>query len=224
MGIVRSGGGGAKAMMEAVSKYNYACGETLGGHLAEKFDGSRVIILVMPESNTGLPNDLQDSMLAGLKKGMGSSLEVVSTIPLKPSEDYLAKMKAGEESGDDAIAAENMEFLEYEMMSYDMWFDAAYLSDLLAEHAGTFDVLISTIGLPMDFAESKLADQTGFPDLAVLNAPMYGLKELYKPNSEGWKGGEDVPEDTATAFAKRYVLLTPDNVEEFAGRYPDMFD
>ncbi len=232
MGIVSSSGS-AKGMMNAITQYNHASGEVLGRHLAEKFEGKRALVLLQPASELEAADTFNNSILDGLRRGLGSSLEIVNTINLTPPPALVGQMdamSAGLEPG-----GEDEAYMDYELMNYEMWFDSKYLSDFLAEHKGTFDVLISAVGMPMDLADSPLSRETDLPEIAVLNASGYGMKNLvtegvldavvtYNPDPEGWKDMKSVPKNTADAFAKRYLLVTPDNIDEMSATYPNAFN
>ena len=225
-----SSGSPAKRVAKSMDRYNYACGEIMGRHLAETFSGSRVLVLLPPRAPATAEtsvNSVENSALEGLKSGMGSALELVNAVPIEPPASFVKQLQSME------VDAESMEF---EVMNYQMWFNARCLASNLAKHKGTYDVLISSIGLPEDFVDSKLANSSNLPEMAVLNAFPYRIKRLiergvldavvvHKPSPEGgWKDALKVPSDTREAFDKRYVLVTSGNVGDVSATYPSLLN
>jgi len=175
----------------------------LGQNIAERFPKSKILVIVSPNYQK---KSEQKAMIATLQEGMGSKMSKVSIEPLK--------IKVGPNSR---------------------------LSDVM--HAKDFNLLIkknkpniviSLVGLPMDFPKLKIWEQ--FEDnpekatkLAIING---SVSKLYQPiksgvivavvryNPDVLVDKDDVyPGDYKKAFAKRYLLITPENVDNIRKKF-----
>ncbi len=122
-----------------------------------------------------------------------------------------------------------------EMMPEADLFLTAEMFDKIIERYSDCDMVISTLGLPMDYRDMKLWTMAPEkrPRLVLLDAYVYDLRKAiekgaiaavvqYRPDAE-YRPDEDVPDNTAEAFAKRYILITPENVDEMDKTYPGLF-
>lgn len=228
-GLLKSSDTGSK-LEKSLGSYSYACGVTLGQHLAENYAGSRALVLMEPVFAGREPHELQVSVLEGLKVGMGSALELVDTVAVDPPEAFVARAQNREPGAEPSTGETNLD-LPYERQNIDLWFNANYLARFLSERKGTYDVLISTVGLPRGFENSGLAGSSDLPVMAVLNAPGTPMKELIlngtldvvvadKPSVNPWHVMQNVPKDVDEAFDKRFVLVTKDNLAEVVATFP----
>ena len=219
-------------IVKSMGSYSYASGVVLGRHLAETHQGERALILTEPVFDGQQPNEIQRAAVEGLKKGMGSALEVVDVVAVDPPEAYVERARRSWASdGLDPPEGQTTNSIPSLMRDYNRWYDVNYLAQLLNERAGTYDVLISTVGLPRGFLGSPLSRHPALPDIALMNAPGQPLKSLLeigavdvavadKPVANPWKVIQDAPADVDEAFDKRYVLVTKDNLAEVAATYP----
>lgn len=233
MGLVSSNDETPK-LIKSLNRYSYASGETLGRHLAEAYSGSRVLILVQPTFPGEEPDPLQVSIQEGLKQGMGSALELVDIVPAGPPDGYVERVIANTPPELKPPPGTPEGWIPALERDYNRWFNARFFATILAAHKGTYDVLVSAVGLPRDFANSRMANHPDLPEIiAVLNAPDLPMKRLIqdgtvdllvaeKPSANPWADAENAPEEIAEAFARRYILVTRDNVDEIAATYPNL--
>ncbi len=227
-GLLISGNSTPK-LAKALNRYSYACGQTLGKHLVEHHSGSRLLLLVEPTFGGDESDILQVAIEEGLKASIGSDLIWAGTVPVDPPPAYVERAKKFSQQGPPPYP-ENP--IPYEMRGYEGWFSSGYLAKLLAEHEGTYDVLVSAVGLPRNFPRSRLVKNGDLPEtIAVLNAhgmPMRGLVKsgiidtvvAVKPSVNPWKDVSSAPHDLDEAFAKRFILVTQENLDEMVAAYP----
>ncbi len=204
-------------------------GKKLGLYLAEKHAGAKVLILTEPKlgSQTGKPNPLVE----GLKEGMGSKLTVAAEaspeVPADKAKAFAKEMPMeGTPGGTSGGAqAEMMPPLEY-------WYTAKIFDALLGKYDGQFDLLVTTIGLPQDARVSAILKGKSCPKIAVLNGSIYDLKAAFKPtmivaaityNPKAVYDDKPVPRDLDEAFGKRFLLVTPDTLQQVGSTNPDIF-
>ena len=219
-------------LIKSLNRYSYASGETLGRYLAETYSGSRALILVQPTFVGEEPDLLQVSIQEGLKQGMGSALELVGVVPAGPPDGYVERILANMPPQLEPPPGTPEGWIPALERDYHRWFNAKFFATILATHKGTYDVLISAVGLPRDFASSSLVKHPDLPKtIAVLNAWDMPMKRLIqrgtidvlvadKPSANPWQDAQNAPEDIAEAFAKMYILVTADNLEEVVATYP----
>jgi hypothetical protein len=216
-----------------LNRYNYAAGEALGRHLAENNSGSRALLLVEPTWPGEKADILQTSIEEGLRQGMGSNLDLVDVVPVDPPPGYTERvresMKAGRIDPPPGVSDDWIPILERD---HSRWFSSNYLAALLASRKGTCDVLISAVGVPRDFANSRLLNSSDLPKtFAVLNPPDMPMARLVsggvvdalvviKPSANPWEDANSAPADIAEAFEKRFILVTQENLQEMAAAYP----
>lgn len=219
-------------LVKSIGSYGYASGVVLGRHLAETYPGSRALVLTEPVFDGAEPHELQRAMLDGLKEGMGSALEIVDTVAVDPPPAYVERARRSwARDGLEPPEGQTTNSIPSLMQEHTRWFDVQYFAHVLDTHQGTYDVLISTVGLPKGFSTSKFARNPALPDFALMNAPGERLKGLIeigavdvvvadKPSANPWKVIQNAPGNVDEAFEKRYVLVTKDNLAEVVAAYP----
>ncbi|MBN2450396.1 MAG: hypothetical protein JXR77_08400 [Lentisphaeria bacterium] len=213
-------------IVEKELRYQEIGGEKLAGYLAEKFPGSKVLLLAEPTLGTGQPK--VNPMVKGFKDAAGGKLTIVAEIrpeiPADKAKAFQAEspMESGMEGSD---MAEMMPPLEY-------WYNAKIFDELLGKQSD-FDILVTTIGLPQDARNSKLLkDKAQRPKIAILNGSIYDLKGAFTPdmlvaaityNPKAEYDDKAVPRNLDEAFNKRFLLVTPENIAQIASQAPDLF-
>ena len=99
-----------------------------------------------------------------------------------------------------------------------------------------YDMVISLIGLPVPVEKLKMLnvkDAKKGKKIVIQNGDIKFLKHAFKngrivaclrPNpAGGFNFGERIPKDEAKAFNRRYILITPENVDEMDAQYKDLF-
>lgn len=223
--------GGGKREPPAVSinrRYQVIKGRALGGYLAETFPGKRALILLPPEmpgmiGATGEPP--YKAQLAGLKRAM-TGMEIVAKVePKMPAEMKARFAKAL------ADAKGGMLMMPEEMR----WFSVARLNEELHPYEGKYDILICLTSLPgvepipTGMREEPYTKLTCWTDPTIKIALSEGgVARLGKAIADGKicaavTYGQNIPDDAwdkqppadlMEAFGKRFVLITPDNIQE----------
>jgi hypothetical protein len=201
----------------------------LAEHLAAKYPGERVLVISNPfAQREGFPPEVraqEEAGLRGLREGFGTkvTLQAVALPELKPEAEANPRAVVI-----DAATTTPLSYLVAE--------DAF---DKLAKAHPDCEILVSLIGLPAQLDRVELWRQPGriklallLPDLrivgdkaAVLNAVKSGklaafvLSKPGAPAEQERHGG-----DPAAEFERRFVLVTPENVERVFQAYPRLFE
>ena len=123
---------------------------------------------------------------------------------------------------------------EEEMMMYEYYLTAEAFDQMLDDHPEC-NMVISLMGLPYDFPEMSFwgKEEAERQKLVVVNANLYDLRKAimgnfiqaavaHRPDIK-YDINEVVPDETQAAFDKRYLLITPENVNSIADKFPKMF-
>jgi len=227
MNIVKTTtGGDTGAIVEREQLFQKVGTEKLGMYIAEKHSGAKALIITEPRMGT--TTDKPNILVEGLKAGLGDAITVVAEVspevPKNATAAFSAEMPAME-GGEGGMEGEMLPPLEY-------WYTGKILTKLLDEYTGKYDMIITTIGLPQDAARMKLWTSADKPKVVIANGSIYELKGAiksgmivgavtYNPNAE--YDDKPVPKDLDEAFDKRFLLVTPANVDEVTSKYGDIF-
>jgi len=219
--------GGNRVDVEAIRERELAYAEIsthkLGAYLGEKFAGSDAVVIV--PIDFGVPNESAVAQLRGLKEGLGTDVEIVAEVSPELSEEFKQMMEQAPEGAE-------MPYMGMAPMM-DMMIRAEQFNKIFKEEAKGVDLVITLVGLPMDLENLICWKMSDPPKLAVYSAMQVPrLKEAikqdyvsaliaYRPDPDMEQ--KDIPDDMEEAFAKRYLLITPENVEEYAAKYEMLF-
>jgi len=219
------GGKNTHQVVDREVAFQKAGGRKLGTYLAEKHQGAKVLILSEPRM--GGPTGKTNPLIDGFKDGIGTKLTVVAEIspevPADKAKAFSAEMPMEGPSGGEG-AGQMMPPLEY-------WYTAKIFDDLIGKQTG-FDMIVTTIGLPNDAAKSRILKDKTRPKIAVLNGTIYDLKAAIKPdmivaaityNPKAVYDDKPVPKDLDEAFNKRFLLVTPETLQQVSQAHQDIF-
>jgi hypothetical protein len=227
IGVRKMGGGAAtQQVVDREVAFQKIGGKKLGTYLASKHAGAKVLILSEPKMGavTGRTNPLID----GLKEAITGKLTVVAEVspevPADKAKAFAAEMpmEGGPAGGE--TPGQMMPPLEY-------WYTAKIFDDLIAKQSG-FDLIVTTIGLPQDAGKSRILKDKNRPKIAVLNGTIYDLKSAINPdtivaaityNPKAVYDDKPVPKDLDEAFGKRFLIVTPDTLQQVSQAHPDIF-
>lgn len=202
--------------------YEHIAGQRVGVYVAEQKPGARVVVIAPFEHY--VYERRRQALLVGLTEGLGDAVTVTATVepPLPP--DVRAAYEAygeGEGEGDE------------EFPPIDAWFTVDYFDNLLAEHAGDADVVISLAGLPTGAAKLAFWDRADRPVIVSVFGPSPVLGDriasgdvlaAVKDRLSATYTGE-MPEDfdLVAAFNRRFVMVTAENLAEVREQSPRLF-
>jgi prepilin-type processing-associated H-X9-DG protein len=180
---------------------NYARirGTMLGSHLAQSHPNTRVLFLMPPMPKGGLV----EALVAGLRAGLADKATVVETVTLAPPEDAKG----------------------------DAWFTGQLINGKTAAFKGKVDLVVTGMGLPgqgiqtLWFWPSKVKVAIAAGDVAglrrAIQAKLVVAAAAINPGvvPDDWQP----PKNLAAAFAKRYLLITPENVQALAQKHGKLF-
>ncbi len=222
--IFTSGGPNMMKVREREMAYQMIGAKKLGMVLAEKHAGANAIIIVEPSA--GGPNETTDAMLAGLREGLGSGItiveEIAPEIPAAAMKQFAQDMGPMEGEGGGEEMLPPLEF----------WFTAKLFDELAEKNKSKADMIITTIGLPMDLGAMKFWKMKDRPKLALAGGSVYDLKRAIKDgmvvaavtyNPKAVYDEKAPPSDLDAAFDKRYLLVTSDNIDQIASEHTDIF-
>lgn len=207
-------------IMKELERYRILAGEKVGSFISDEYPAAHILVIGMSEAPS--------LYLKGLERGVskGASLELV--VP------QFASARQEIEGG--RVFAEN----EYTAMDENVdILNAALIDAAIAGAKQCPDIIVSLAGLPPDYENMDLWRQAGHPPLILLGgasnpAGLPGLARkiadgdiagmvLMRPDYDFQKAGTRLPRDMEDAFAERYILVTPKNIESTASRFPQLF-
>jgi len=207
--------------------YQKVSAQKLAMYLAEKFPGSKALVLVQPGGG-GAP-ERENALVSGLREGFGDKVTIVAElapeIPEAAKQAFIAEMPPQEPGAETPDSADVIPPLEY-------WYSAAVFDKAVKDYEGKIDLVVTTIGLPQDPGHMDFWGLDPRPKLAIVSGSIYRLKKAiqsqaiaaavtYSPAAVY----EDTspPADVDKAFAKRFLLVTPENIGEIAAKHTDLF-
>ncbi len=181
---------------------NYAGvrGQKLGSYLAQAMPQTRVLLL-LPPAPEGSP---EAALAAGLKAGLSDQVSLVDTVTLAPPKD----------APKDAP-----------------WFTGKQINEQTAKYQDKVDLVVTGLGLPETGIQELWFWSKGVK-VALAAGDVARLKKalLAKLVVAAVAVDPDVvpdewppPQDLDTAFAKRFLLLTPENAEALGSKHPKLF-
>jgi len=201
--------------------------QKLGIYLAGRFPNARVLIVTEPKSDAApdVP-DSNSSLLQGLREGLEGKVTIVGEVAPEMPEGLSDTFRGetGMPPGEPGM--------EEMLPPTEFWFTAAVFDKLVEEHKDRCDLVVSTIGLPMDLRGMKFWRMRTAPKLALANASVYELRAAIKSDRVSaavtynpTAAFELVmpPSDLDEAFSKRFLLVTAENVDEIAETYAELF-
>ena len=121
-------------------------------------------------------------------------------------------------------------------MMVEEYMNAKYFNQLFDENKDV-DVFVMTLSLPYDpsqMAKIKLWNQKNPPKLVLINADVNFLGAeikkgtiagavVMRPDLKQEDFEKNAPKDLKAAFEARYLLITPENIDAIAKKYPNLF-
>ena len=103
---------------------------------------------------------------------------------------------------------------------------------VVEEYTDKVDLIITTIGLPEDSGRMAFWELKNPPKIALASGSVYRLKDAikrarvvaavtYSPDAR--YSDKPPPSDLDEAFDKHFLLITPDNIDGVAAKYPELF-
>lgn len=214
------GTGSTARLIENEMKYAGSSTEILGKYLAEKYPDSKVLLVIDREFEE---NQRQKTMIESLKKGFNNKISITATVsPLENIPDEYPEETETVPSGPEGTLPPLMEMTT-----------AADFDALVEKNAGC-DMIISLIGLPMDaqnMALWQMPDETR-PKVALVSSDIFNLKNAIKAgfivavvaySPQAVFDESRVPADPQKVFDRRYLLITPENVDEMEAKHNGIF-
>lgn len=197
----------------------------LGEFLAERHAGARALIITEP-SLQGIEARPASVQLSGLRRGFGDKIDIVAAVspkvPDSASSAFAAEYGSKQRGGQ---AGEMLPPLEF-------WYTAEIFDDIVARYTSECDLIVTTIGLPMQSERMRYWTMPNKPALALASGSIYELKQAIKTgtivgaityNPKAVYDEKAPPTDLDAAFDKRFLLVTPENVDTVARKHSDLF-
>jgi hypothetical protein len=151
-------------------------------------------------------------------QGMTVVATVPLTVPEQAMKEVAAEVPAGQQEGG-------------MLPPLEFWFTGRVLNEVTAAYAGEIDLVVTTVGLPVEAQPEPWFWQANVK-VAFANGSIYDLRRAIEDgriiaalacNPRAIYDDLPLPADPGAAFAKRYLLLSPENVTQTAAEYPDLF-
>ena len=114
----------------------------------------------------------------------------------------------------------------------EFWMTPEQFDSMIQPYIGKADLVITTIGLPMDMAKMKYWTWEKKPKMVIASGGIFSLKKAieagavvaavaYNPKAEF--NNLPPPSKLEDAFNNRFVLITTDNIKEVSTSSPELF-
>lgn len=223
--------------------YNRSVGTVVGRYLAEKFPGSKALVVV-----DKVKNSVFDEQYSALKDAIKGKITIVAEDmptpvepPPAPEGEAATSDAEGKAATGEKPALYSEEGIPPQEISLRETMKAADFDALIQRHPDC-NLIITFIGLPaeveeMEFwhSEAKSEEKPDLPEkpkIAIINGDVYKLKNAistgmvvaavtYSPKAKFDEA--TAPSNPKTAFDKRYLLITPENVESINEEFGGLF-
>ncbi len=192
--------------------YSQASVQILAENLTKKYPGTKVLIIRKEGAE-------QDGIVNTLRKYLGAGMEIVAAV----TPDVNKPGPQGSTSGPQPPGP-----MQY---PFEMLLKVEHFNELITKYSQC-NLIISTIGIPRsDLEQMEIWKEENFekrPAFALTNTSISHLKLLIKGSAINaavttnptYKYDESNPPSKAqAAFDKRYLLVTPENVDEMETKY-----
>lgn len=231
MQIFSGSGPNPKKIMERHLAFTKVEGQYLGKHLAEKYNGAKVLLIVNP-TIPGMPEQ-DNTLLEAIKEGMGSAVTIVAEVAPEIPKNMLPPEMPGAPGGA-APGGKDAPPMPPPMMMgpMDMWLTPEAFNKMIKPHAGKYDMLITMIGLPMQSQNLDIWKAKPPPKVVIASGMIQEFKAhiankfivaclTFNPKAVNDDKGPSGKLDED--FNKRYLLITPENVTQVATDNPMLF-
>ncbi len=213
---------GTKKIIENEFTYTKASYYTLGNHIANKLPGTKILLIVDRQRQN---DDRTPKLLEAFKQGLNGKATITATET--PAIDW--------PEGRPQPKPE-----ELDMMPLQEMMNAKSFNDLMTKYPDC-NLIVSFIGLPNDIEnlavwaiwQEGTVEEAKRPKICLINGAYHNLKDAIKSgivagvvavNPTAKFTDEAAPSDIKAAFDKRYILITPENVDDIAQKYGNMFE
>ena len=232
MHIFSSGGPNQKKVMQAQMAYLMVSTEKLGQYLAEKYPGSKAIVIVSPTTPSTQQNN--NALLDGLKQGMGGKIEILKEVAPEVPKMQMPNMPPPPPAGgkDSKLPAPPAMDEMMMMGPIEFWLTPEKFDALIQPYIGKADLVITTIGLPMEVAKLKYWTWDKKPKMVIASGSIFELKKAFEAcavaaavtyNPKAKYDNLPPPSKLEEAFEKRFILVTCDNIKDVSAKYPELF-
>lgn len=183
-------------------------GFAMGRYLAGKFPGGKALVIAGEDYKK---NKMETGLIEELEKGFGPQIKLIAVESL----DIIQK------------------YLPYEQVKPINQIMKAVDFDIVIDRHPECNIIVSLIGLPDDVKYMKIwqMEEKKRPKVAVLNGYLFmlggAIKVGYVCAAAAQKNGsitdEAPPSNPEKAFNMRYILVTPENIDEMAKKYKKLF-
>jgi len=207
-------GGGTKGLKREL-QWTKVSAQYLGQYLAQKYPGSKALVIRDPK--TPMSEERTQAILDGLKEGFGGKIEIVA-VEEPPIPENAKSMMMGGPEGEEGQMLPPMEY----------WLTPKIFDDIINKYKDKVDMVITTIGLPQQYARMKLWRMKKRPKVVIAGGSIYELKQLFmgkyiaaavtfNPDAQFTDKGPS--SNLEEAFKERYILVTPETVAQLAQKY-----
>ena len=216
------GSWGNTQLRKKEEKYQYIAYKFMGEAIAKRHPGAKLLMIKYPSGAAEASLSMNKAQMDGLKEGMAGKASILR-------EHELTMNMPGSGPGGGSMPEGMVPMMDPGMML------TADKFDEIIDNNPDCNVVLSLVGLPYDVRTMKFwekAKDGQAPALVLVNAHIYELKAAIKlkyitavlqnkPEVYDWQA--PVPEDETVAFNNRFIIITPENVEETAAKYSQLF-
>lgn len=210
-------------------QYQEVVGQVVGEYVAENFEGQQVAVLTATDG----PNHY----MTGLQRAAEGNFQIQrSSLDLELiRQEWHDWMMEDEmpEGGEMQYIIDTLEDMVADEMELPINIDI--IDQALLQAAQDADLVICALSLPFGQEQMRFWRQRETPILLLQGAELGNIDDLVTRmrrnqlvgmimfNPEADFQLDSIPSDTQEAFNSRYVLITPDNLQQMVREHPEMF-
>jgi len=222
------GDAGTKKIIQNEMVYLKASAYIPGKYIGDKFPGSKILLLIDEEAN----NTRQADMIAEFERGLAGRCEIIGKEIPKPIP--LEETEAGQNPTPTPPPPGNEQAPEMVIPIQEIMTAESVIAAISKYPNVT--MIVSFIGLPRDFNNMDIwyeEDESKKIKVAIVGGEIYQLGPgiasgqivaavTYNPKAKFDES--KAPSDPQAAFDKRYILITPENIEKIASENQGLFE
>jgi len=206
------------------TEQNSEAATVLGEYLAEKFPGSRTLVVMAPEGSGRERRKRREALVGALEKGFAEAASVHAVD--YPKFPVIVEAEIGNTGSRDHVPTSWTPPLQY-------WYSAEVLDKLIAKYPQC-NLIVSFVSLPKDYDRMQMWSKPPKkrPRIAVAAGNIAGLREAiarnwvvaavdHRPTTAGNAG--PAAQDNTGAALSPCRLVTPENVNSLAESHPHLF-
>jgi hypothetical protein len=133
--------------------FNDSAGTMLGRHVAGRFPGGRVLVVVRPGAEEGRGTAEEQALLQGFRNAVEGKLQIAGIVAPQAPDAYRERLRVKVAAGE--VLERDVGLI---LSTPSMWYDTRGLAGLVRARTEPISLIVSTTALPDDFPDEPEKD------------------------------------------------------------------